>query len=82
MKYAVIKVINGTYKVHAEGITDVDKAKVNFHGLCQSLWNSEDVVTACAMITDENLDVVQGYKEFISHEQEEPEPQPTPTTEG
>lgn len=73
MKYAIIKVTNGNYAVHAEGITDVNSAKVQFHGLCQVLWNAPDVETACVMITDENLDVVQGYKEFISHVQPEAE---------
>ena len=66
MKYAIVKVINGNYSIHAEGITDVNSAKVSFHTLCASLWNAPDVDTACAMVTDENLDVVQGYKEFIS----------------
>ena len=67
MKYAIIKVINGSYFVHAEGFTDLSAAKTSYHGLCQTLWNASDVITACVMITDENLDVVQGYKEFISH---------------
>ena len=71
MKYAVIKVVNGNYSIHAEGITDIDKAKVNYHGLCQTLWNAEDVETACVMIADENLDCVEGYREFISHKAEE-----------
>ena len=67
MKYAVIKVINGNYFVHAEGFTDPDKAKVSYHGLCQSLWNATDVDTACVMIVDENLNSDEGYREFISH---------------
>ena len=67
MNYAIIKVVNGTYSIHAEGITDVNAAKVNYHGLCQTLWNAPDVTTACVMITDENLNVVEGYKEFIRH---------------
>lgn len=65
MKYAVVKVTNGNFAIHAEGFTDLSKAKVNFHGLCQSLWNAEDVETACVMIVDENLDVAEGYKESI-----------------
>lgn len=67
MKYAIVKVINGNYFIHAEGITDLSSAKTQFHGLCQTLWNASDVITACVMITDENLDMVEGYKEFISH---------------
>lgn len=67
MKYAIIKVTNGNYFIHAEGITDLNNAKTQFHGLCQTLWNAPDAQTACVMIVDENLDTVQGYKEFISH---------------
>lgn len=67
MKYAIIKVINGNYFVHAEGILDLASAKTQFHGVCQTLWNAEDVEAACVMITDQNLDCVEGYKEYIRH---------------
>ena len=67
MKYAIIKVINGNYSVHAEGFTDMASAKVSYHGLCQTLWNAPDVITAEVSIVDENLDCVEGYKEFIHH---------------
>lgn len=77
MKYAIIKVINGNYFVHAEGITDLTSAKTQFHGLCQTLWNAPDVLTAEVKIVDENLDCVEDYKEFITH----PAPEPTPETE-
>lgn len=68
MAYAIVKVINGNYFIHSEGITDLISAKTQFHGLCQTLWNAEDVKTACVTIVDENLYPVEGYKEFISHE--------------
>ena len=67
MKYAIVKVINGNYFIHAEGITTKEQAKTTFHGLCQTLWNASDVYTATVMIADENLDAVEGYKEYISH---------------
>ena len=67
MKYSIIKVINGNYFIHAEGITSLDSAKVTFHGLCQTLWNADDVLSATVIIADENLDAVEGYKEFIKH---------------
>ena len=67
MKYAIIKVINGGYFIHAEGITDINSAKVQFHGLCQSLWSASDVLKATVIIADENLDAVEGYKEVITH---------------
>lgn len=66
MKYAIIKVINGNYFIHAEGITDLKSAKTKFHGLCQTLWNADDVITAEVAIMDEQLDCVEGYCEFIS----------------
>lgn len=77
MNYAIIKCINGNYSVHAEGITDLTSAKVQFHGLCQTLWNAPDVITAEVKIMDENLDRVEDYKEFITH----PAPVETPTVE-
>lgn len=69
MKYAIIKVINGNYFIHAEGITDLASAKTQFHGLCQTLWNASDVITAKVKIVNESLDCVEGYSEFISHPQ-------------
>ena len=68
MTYAIIKVINGNYSVHAEGFTDLANAKTAFHGLAQTLWNASDVITAEIMIADENLDAVEGYREFIHHD--------------
>lgn len=76
MKYAIIKVINGNYFIHAEGITDLASAKTQFHGLCQTLWNASDVLSAYVMIADEQLDAVEGYKEYIHHEA-----QPAPVEE-
>lgn len=68
MKYAIIKVINGNYFIHSEGITVLENAKTQFHGLCQTLWNEPSVISAYVMIVNEQLDVVENYKEFIHHE--------------
>jgi hypothetical protein len=68
MKHAIIKVINGNFFIHAEGITDISTAKTNFHGLCQTLWNAPDVTTAEVMIVNEQLECVEGYREFIHHD--------------
>lgn len=73
MKYAIIKCVNGNYSVHAEGITEISSAKTTFHGLCQMLWNATDVITATVKIVDENLDNVEGYRDFITHPVEETE---------
>lgn len=70
MKYAVISVINGNYKIEAEGFNSLDSAKVFFAGKWQTLLNAPDVITAEIAIIDENLDCVEDYKEFISHSTE------------
>lgn len=84
MKYAIIKVINGNYSIHSEGITDIASAKTQYHSLCQVLWNAPDVITGCVAIVNESLEVLSDinpvdpihstvrYQEFISHEVTEP----------
>lgn len=68
MKYAIVKVVNGNYSIAAEGITEIANAKTLFHDLCKTLWNAPDVISAHVMIVDEQLDVVEGYKEAVHHE--------------
>lgn len=75
MKYAIIKCINGNFAIHAE-TSDLNSAKTNFHGLCQTLWNAPDVITAKVEIVDEQLNVVEDYREYVHHETE-PEPETT-----
>lgn len=67
MKFAVLKVINGNFFVHTEGFTDLSSAKVSYHDLCKTLWNAPDVISATVMIVDENLSVIENYREFIKH---------------
>lgn len=67
MKYAIVKVINGSYSIHAECFTDIPSAKVNYHALCQTLWNATDVINAYVSIVNEQLEVVEGMKEYIHH---------------
>lgn len=67
MKYSIIICNNSNFSVNSEW-QNLDSAKVSFHGICQSLWNATDVQTAHVSIVDEQLDVVEGYKEYIHHE--------------
>lgn len=71
MKYSIVKVINGNFSIHTE-TSSLESAKVNFHGLAQTLWNAPDVLTAYVAIVDEQLDVVEGYKEYVHHEAQAP----------
>ena len=77
MKYAIFKCINGNFSVHSE-TSDLNSAKVQFHGLAQTLWNAPDVVTAKVEIVDEQLNCVEDYREYIHHD---PEPEPEQNTE-
>ena len=70
MKYAILEVINGNFFVRAEGITNLENAKMQYHERCKVLWSAQDVNTAYVMIADETLSIVDGYKEFIHHEAE------------
>lgn len=65
--YAIIKCINGNFSIDSEW-GNLNSAKVQFHGICQTLWNAPDVQTAHVSIVDTQLDVVEGYKEYIHHD--------------
>lgn len=80
MKLAVIQSVNGNFSIVSEHGDNKQAAIVAFHGRCQILWNAPDVLTAEVSIVDEQLDVVEGYKEFISHEPTVTEPEEEPET--
>ena len=67
--YAVIKSVNGSLAVAAEGLTDINAVKVNFHGLCQTLANASDVLNATVRVVDDNLNVLGEFYEHIEHPQ-------------
>ena len=79
MKYAIIKCSNGSFSIDSEW-SDLTKAKVQFHSVCKTLWNSADVIAAKVVIVDEQLNCIDNCKEFIYHETE-PEPE-VQTAEG
>lgn len=72
MKYALIQVSNGSFTVVAEYGDNKQAGFVGWHDRCKILWNAPDVIKATVALVDENLDVVEGMIEQISHE-EEPE---------
>ena len=69
MKYSVIKVVNSTFAIVSEH-SDKQSALVKFHDTCKSHWNAQDVESAMIAIIDENLDILDGHKEFIYHHSE------------
>lgn len=65
--YAVIQFINGAFSVKFES-SDLNSLKYNYHDWCALLWNDTSAVNGVVKIVDSNLDVVDGYIEFINHE--------------
>jgi len=63
--YAIQTVSNGNFAIAAEGITDINLAKTNFHNSCSAYWNASDVELAAVSIVDEQLRIVDGYHEVI-----------------
>lgn len=65
MKYAVIHCSNGTFHIDSEW-SDEKQAIVNFHTVCTTLWNAEDVEHATVTVVDEKFAV---HKiEFIKYD--------------
>ena len=65
MKYAVIRVSNGSFKIEIENV-DIGIVKDKFFELCR-LYLAQPNIDAVVKITDSNLDDYQGgkYKEHI-----------------
>lgn len=72
MKYSIIDVVNGTFKVRTEHGENKQAALVAFHDRCKVLWNAPDVITAMVKLVDENLDTVDGKMEYITHTPQAP----------
>lgn len=66
MKYAVAQCSNGNFSIVSEW-TDKDKAIVNFHTVCTTLWNAQDVEHATAVVIDEKFRI---YKiEYVKYDE-------------
>lgn len=70
-KYAIIQVSNGSNSIVAEGITSLDSAKAQWHRRCDILWSAPDVELAAVIIVDNQLRLVNGCHEVITHAQTE-----------
>ena len=70
MKYAIVKIVNDNFSIDSEWGDNLTGAIVKFHSVCGTLWNEATVETATVEIIDSQGDVVNGYKEFITHNTE------------
>ena len=69
MTYSLIQFSDGNYLVPAQYST-LESAIVGFHTKAAALHNDKPTKVACLKLVDENLDCVNGYSEFIRHEDE------------
>ena len=67
MKYAILKVSNGTFTIAAEDLT-LESAIVLYHQNCSGLWAEPEVVTGSVSIINEEGLCVQPWRESIHHE--------------
>lgn len=64
MKYAVAQCSNGNFSIVSEW-SDKDKGIVNFHQVCTTLWNAEDVEKACVVLI--NIDFYVEKIEYVKY---------------
>ena len=64
-KYAVIQQINDAFSVKYEG-SNLDSMKYNYHHWISLLYNDEGEVNGVVKLVDKNLDIVDGYVEYIN----------------
>ena len=64
-KYDVVQKVNGNLIVVSTWEDNKNGAKQAFHNQCKNLYADAETTTAVVEILDDNLDVVDGMKEFI-----------------
>lgn len=64
-KYDVIQKVNGNISVVSTWTDNKNGAKQAFHERCKLLYSDPDTQKGVVAILDDNLDVVDGMKEFI-----------------
>lgn len=67
-KYDVVQKVNGNLVIKSTWVDNKTGAKKAFHDVCSVLWADKDTTSGVVAILDDNLDVLDGMKEFISKE--------------
>lgn len=68
MKYDVVQKVDSNLTVVSTWTDDKNGAKGAFHNQCRLLYADKDTTSGVVEILDDNLDVVDGCKEFIVKE--------------
>lgn len=64
-KYDVAQKVNGNLTVVSTWVDNKNGAKQAFHNTCKNLYADAETTSAVVAILDDNLDVVDGMKEYI-----------------
>lgn len=66
MNYDVIQKVNGNTLIVSSWADNLNGAKQAFHERCKLLYADAETTSGVVVILDDNLDVVDGKKEFIN----------------
>jgi len=70
-KLFVVQTVNGSMTIVSEWRDNENGAKQAFHNQCRLLYSDAATTSAYVAILDEQLDVYQGFKEFVNKVQPE-----------
>lgn len=65
MKYDVVQKVNGNLVIVSSWVDNKNGAKQAFHERCKLLYSDAETTSGIVAILDDNLDVLEGFKEFI-----------------
>ena len=68
MKYDVVQKVNSNITVVSTWTDNKNGAKEAFHNQCKLLYADKDTTSGVVEILDDNLDLVDGCKEYIVKE--------------
>ena len=66
MTYDVVQKVSGNIVVVSSWTDNLNGAKQAFHERCKLLYADAETTSGVVAILDDNLDVVEGKKEFIN----------------
>lgn len=72
-KLNVLQNVEGNITNVSTWVDNITGAKKAYHDRCGLLWGEKDVTNAVVILVDENMDTVDGCKEYIKKEATETE---------
>lgn len=64
--YDVVQKVNGNLVIKSSWKDNIVGAKQAFHDTCKLLYSDPDTTSGVVALLDDNLDIMDGKKEFIS----------------